>query len=113
MPRTLATGDIKINDWLRLFSKEIVVALLIGIAMAIAVSFIGFFRAGPEVAVVVSLTMTCCVLVGSVIGMSLPFLLEKFNFDPATASAPLITSIADIAGVLMYFSIATWYLGLG
>lgn len=113
MVRALATGDVKIKDWLRLFSKEIVVALLIGIAMAIAVSFIGFFRAGPEVAVVVSLTMTCCVLVGSVIGMSLPFLLQKFNFDPATASAPLITSIADIAGVLMYFSIATWYLGIG
>jgi len=33
--------------------------------------------------------------------------------DPATASGPLITSLADIAGVLIYFSIAAWYLGMG
>lgn len=50
---------------------------------------------------------------GVLVGMSLPFLLSKFNLDPATASAPLITSIADICGVLIYFSIATWYLGIG
>jgi magnesium transporter len=44
--------------------------------------------------------------------MSLPFLLTRFRLDPATASAPLITSLADISGVLIYFSIATWYLGV-
>lgn len=113
MVRALATGDVKIRDWFRLFSKEIFVAVIIGIVMGLAVSLIGFFRAGPEVAVVVSITMICCVTVGSLLGMSLPFLLQKFNFDPATASAPLITSLADIAGVIMYFSIATWYLGIG
>jgi magnesium transporter len=52
------------------------------------------------------------VIVGSLIGMCLPLLLQRFRWDPATASAPLVTSIADIAGVLIYFSIATWYLGL-
>jgi magnesium transporter len=39
-------------------------------------------------------------------GMSLPFLLSKLNIDPATASAPLITSMADIVGIMIYFSIA-------
>ncbi len=43
----------------------------------------------------------------------LPFLLTRLKLDPATASAPLITSLADIAGVMIYSSIATWYLGLG
>jgi len=46
------------------------------------------------------------------IGMLLPFVLTKLNLDPATASAPLITSIADIAGILIYFSIATVFLTL-
>lgn len=41
------------------------------------------------------------------IGMLLPFALTRFGFDPATASAPLITSIAGIGGILIYFSIAT------
>jgi len=42
----------------------------------------------------------------------LPFLLSKLKMDPAAASAPLITSIADIIGVLVYFSIATVVLDL-
>jgi len=112
MVRALATGDVRNADWFKLISKELVVALAIGLTMAVGVSAISFFRA-PEVLVVVALTMTLIVLVGSLLGMSLPFLLTRFGFDPATASAPLITSLADISGVLIYFSIATWYLGLG
>jgi magnesium transporter len=63
-----------------------------------------------DIAVVVAITMVLVVMVGSLIGMSLPFLLHRLNLDPATASAPLVTSIADITGVLVYFSVATWYL---
>jgi magnesium transporter len=111
MVRALATGDVKMRDWLRLLGKEVFVAFLLGITMAVGVAIIASFRA-PEVLVVVSLTMTLVVVVGSLIGMSLPFLLTRLKLDPATASAPLITSLADIAGVMIYFSIATWYLGL-
>ena len=80
--------------------------------MAAAVSLIGFVQGGLNVAVIVALAMAAVVLVGSTIGMSLPFLLDKLKLDPATASGPLVTSIADIAGIIIYFSIATWYLGL-
>ena len=55
--------------------------------------------------------MFVIVIVGSLMGMLLPFLLIRFGLDPATASAPLVTSLADIAGVIIYFSIAAWYLG--
>jgi magnesium transporter len=110
MVRALAIGDVKLKDWLGLLKKEILVALGIGLVMGLAVSLIGIFRAGPEVAVVVAMTMVLTVLFGSLVGMSLPFLLTRFRMDPATASAPLITSIADIGGVLIYFSIASWYL---
>ncbi len=112
MVRSLATGDVRLRDWFGLLRKEVIVAVAMGILMGIAVSPVGIFRAGPEVAVVVALTMVCVVVAGSLIGMLLPFLLQRFRFDPATASAPLVTSLADIAGVLIYFSIATWYLGI-
>lgn len=110
MIRALAVGDVKLSDWCRLLRKEFAVAVPLGLLMGLAVSVIGVFRGGPDVAVVVSLAMSIVVIVGSVIGMSLPFLFSKFRVDPATASGPLVTSIADIAGVLIYFSIATWYL---
>jgi magnesium transporter len=112
MVRALATGDVRRKDWLHLLGKEVGVALGIGLCLGIGVSLIGIFRGGPDIAVVVALTMVAVVLAGSLIGMSLPFLLTRFRLDPATASGPLITSLADMAGVIIYFSIATWYLGL-
>jgi magnesium transporter len=111
MVRALAIGDVAARDWMRLLGREVVVASALGLTMAIAVSVLGILRGGPDVAVVVASTMVLVVVVGSVIGMSLPFLLTRFRVDPATASAPLVTSIADITGVLVYFSIASWYLG--
>ncbi|NLM98718.1 MAG: magnesium transporter, partial [Campylobacteraceae bacterium] len=51
-------------------------------------------------------------LTGSLIGLLLPFIFTKLKLDPATASAPLITSIADISGVVIYFSIASLFFNL-
>lgn len=105
--RAMSIGDVKIKDWFKMFTKEISVSAAIGFTMALAVSAIGLVRGGLDIAIVVSTTMAVIVIVGSVIGMSLPFIFRKFNLDPATASGPLITSICDIAGVLIYFGIAS------
>ncbi|RFA30490.1 magnesium transporter [Alkalilimnicola ehrlichii] len=107
MVRALATGDVQARDWLKLWGKELGVATALGVTMGLAVWGLGLWRGGPEVGTVVALSMVAVVIFGSMIGMLLPFLLTRLNFDPATASAPLITSIADICGILIYFSIAT------
>lgn len=112
MVRALATGDVTLKDWGYLLGKECLVASLLGLTMSAAVVGLGIWRGGSDIAVVVTLTMLVVVLVGSLIGLSLPFLLSRFKLDPATASGPLITSIADVAGVLLYFSIASWYLNI-
>ncbi|WP_038125843.1 magnesium transporter [Thiomicrospira pelophila] len=106
MVRSLATGDVRMKDWGRLMLKEISVAAALGLTMGLAISAIGFWQGGEALALVVGLSMVAVVVVGSLMGMSLPFLLSKLNIDPATASAPLITSMADILGILIYFSIA-------
>jgi len=111
MIRSLAVGEVKLSDWYRLIGKEVLVSLLLGVTMAIGAGIVANFRS-PEIVVVVGLTMVLTVMAGSLIGMLLPFIFTKLKLDPATASAPLITSIADISGVLIYFSIARWYLGL-
>jgi magnesium transporter len=112
MVRALATGEVMIKDWASMLGREFLVAGLLGLTMAVAVSLLGLWRGGPEIALVVALTMQLVVIVGSVIGMSLPFILSRFKLDPAAASAPLITSIADACGVLIYFGMATWLLDL-
>jgi len=111
MVRSLATGEAYMKDWLKLLIKECQVAVLLGITMAAGVAIIAGFRA-PDIIPVVAMTMVCIVVVGSVVGLSLPFLFTRLGMDPAAASTPLITSIADITGVMIYFSLANWYLGL-
>lgn len=110
MVRALATGKAKMSDWLHLLAKEVVVASILGFGMGLAVSLVGFYRGGIDIAIIVSLTMICIVLFGSLVGMSLPFILSKLKLDPATASGPLITTLADIGGVLIYFNVATFVL---
>ncbi|AQU84462.1 MAG: magnesium transporter [Halomonas sp.] len=112
MVRGMATGDVRTRDWAKMLGREVGVALGLGLTMALAVSVVGIFRAGTEIAMVVALSMVLIVMVGSLIGMLLPFILQRFNVDPATASAPLVTSIADASGVLIYFALATAILGL-
>ena len=109
MIRSLAIGDVELSDWYKLIGKELLVSLFLGLTMAVGVAAIASFRS-PEIIWVVSLTMILIVMTGSLIGMLLPFIFTKLKLDPATASAPLITSIADICGVLIYFSVATWLL---
>ncbi len=112
MVRGMATGDVRRSDWTRLLGREVAVALALGLTMALCVLGVGTLRAGTEIASVVAISMVLLVLMGSVIGMLLPLALERLGLDPATASAPLVTSIADIVGVVLYFALATAMLGL-
>ncbi|MFA5630383.1 MAG: magnesium transporter [Porticoccaceae bacterium] len=106
MVRALATGELDVSDWGWVLGRELGVAILLGLSMGCAITVIGILRGGWEIAMVIALSMVLIVVVGSLIGMLLPFLLSRFNMDPATASTPLVTSIADATGVLIYFSIA-------
>jgi magnesium transporter len=112
MVRALATGDVRPADWGRMFLREIAVALALGVTMAAAVSWIGLWRGGPEIAAVVAAAMAAIVAIGALIGVSLPFVFARLDRDPAAASGPLVTSITDVLGVLAYFGIASALLDL-
>ncbi|WP_459207066.1 magnesium transporter [Pseudomonas sp. MLB6B] len=107
MVRGLATGEVVLRDWLQLLGRECGVALALGATMAVAVAGLGILRGGADIALIVASSMVVIVLMGSLIGMSLPFMLSRLKLDPATASGPLVTSIADAVGVLVYFGIAS------
>lgn len=111
MIRSLAVGDVEAKDWLRLATKELLVSFMLGVTMAAGVSLIAVFRS-PDIIPVVATTMIVAVMAGSLVGLTIPFIFTKLKIDPATASAPLITSIADILGVWIYFSMAAWVFNL-
>lgn len=108
--RALAMEEIDLEDWGRVVLRELGVALVLGLTMGLTVWAVGAGKTGLDIAFVVALTMVINVVLMCVVGACTPLFISRLGHDPAVASSPLVTSIADILGVLIYFSIATWYL---
>lgn len=115
MIRALSTGDVRLQEWARVLLRELAIGASIGVTLGALGALLGLYRGGPEMGLllglVVFLTMVTMLVVTNLIGMGLPFILARVRQDPAVASGPLITSIADVVGLLIYFSIATAVLG--
>ncbi len=107
MVRALATGDLRPGEWRATLLKELLVGASLGLVMGLASAVVGLIRGGPAVGLIVGLTMFAVIIVGNTMGVLLPFLLVRLRVDPAVASSPLITSMADATGLLIYFSVAT------
>jgi magnesium transporter len=113
--RALALGDLSSHDWWRVARRECVSGLTLGAILGA----IGFGRValwslvtnsyGPEwmpIAATVGIALTGVVLWGALIGSMLPFGLRRLGFDPATSSAPLVATLVDVTGLVLYFSVA-------
>jgi magnesium transporter len=105
--RALALGEIRFGEWLRVFWRETRAGLLLGAALGT----IGYFRAllwetGPDLALVVGLSMIAIVVWANMVGSLLPIAAKRLGLDPAVMSAPFITTLVDATGLFLYFSIA-------
>jgi len=110
--RAIATNDIHLRSWLKILKKELAVGLSLGLTMALASFTLALFRGGIEIGLIVGISMLCIVVFTNLVGILLPFILTRLRFDPAVASSPLITTVADATGLLLYFNIATWIISL-
>ena len=114
--RAMALGEIKQKDWKRVFRRELAMGLLLGLCLAL----IGYLRIiiwpwrneqyGEHfqlVAATVGTSVIGVVLWGTITGSMLPFILRKFKLDPASASAPAVSTIVDVIGVVIYLTCAS------
>ncbi len=113
--RAMALGQLEVRArdlWLVL-RRELPVLLGLGLAVArLMVLLAGLGQAiAPQVLWVVWLTMVAVTVTGGLLGALLPFAARRLGTDPAVMSAPLITSIMDLVGVVLYFAIAWALLG--
>jgi len=111
--RSMSLGDIDLKDWWRVFLRELLVGTIMGVILGV-VLFVRGFMISNSVLVNISaaLALTIIVIFSNVIGAMLPFIGKLFRIDPAVMSGPLITTIADLGGILIYFAIATSLLNL-
>ncbi|NCQ10927.1 MAG: magnesium transporter [Bacteroidetes bacterium] len=114
--RALSTDDLKREDWALVLRREILSGLLLGTLVAFFGFFILLFYAflnGQEFNLVlwlssaaISLSLLSVIIFGNILGAMLPFLLTKMGFDPAVTSAPFVSTLSDVTGILIYFTIA-------
>jgi magnesium transporter len=118
--RAMALGELKLGDGWRVAAREAVAGVSLGLILAVLgalriVLWEGLFGAYGEhfarIAITVGLSLLGVVLGGALCGSLLPFALRRVGLDPASASAPLVATLVDVSGLLIYFSIARVVLG--
>lgn len=113
--QAMALGEVTLGDWWRVMRREIFSGLMLGVVLG-ALGFIRIYAwqsfSGVYgeywylIATVVSLSLLGVVMWGSLMGSMLPFILRRFGFDPATSSTPFVSTLVDVTGLAIYFSVA-------
>ena len=118
--QAMALGELTITEWWKVLRRELISGLLLGIILG----SIGFFRIllwqnlhifnygiyWKLVAATIFFSLIGIVLWGSVMGSMLPLLLKKLKLDPAASSAPFVATLVDVTGIVIYFSVAYFFL---
>lgn len=111
--RAMGIGEVTWHDFRRVVGREMLVAAALGSVLAGAgFVWVTLFTRDFGIGLTVGLAVLTVILVASTIGAALPMVVTRFGLDPAVASAPLVTTITDATGLLIYFTVAAWILGL-
>lgn len=112
--RGMSLGEIEFRDTFRVIWKEIRIALLCGVSLAVVnfAKLMLFDRVSLSVAAVVCVTMILTIVLAKFIGCLLPILAKQIRLDPAVMASPFITTIVDALSLLIYFRVASMVLGI-
>ncbi|WP_306366496.1 magnesium transporter [Nocardiopsis sp. CC223A] len=104
--RALAVGEVRVRDLPQVIWKEARVGLLLGVMLAGLALAIGALLVGLQVAVVVACSVVAICTWAAIIGSSMPLLARKVGVDPAVVSSPMVATLVDATGLIIYFSVA-------
>ncbi len=105
--RALATGELTLRQWAKVLWKETCAGALIGTVLGLTAFIIAvIFLRDTMIGITVGVSVATVVLVGNLAGAIIPLVFRYLRLDPAIVSAPLITTIIDVTGIIIYFEIA-------
>lgn len=110
--RALAVGEVRVRDLPLVLWKECRVGLMLGLLLAALALGIGSFLVGTAIAIVVGCTVIAICTWAAIIGSMMPLLANKVGVDPAVVSSPMVATLVDATGLIIYFSIARLILGI-
>ena len=111
--RALAIGEVRLKDTWRLLWHELRAGVLLGVVMGL----VGLVRAltwGSEISLAMTVGITLCTIVvwSNVIGALLPPLADRLHIDPTVISGPVMSTLVDATGLVIYFTLARLIIGL-
>jgi len=109
--RGVVLGHIKVSGFLKHFLKEVGIGFSIGLMMGIVSGVIASLWQGiPALGIAVGIALVVTMTLAALLGFLVPYVLIKLNVDQAAGSAPIITSIKDISGLVIYFVLVNVFL---
>jgi magnesium transporter len=114
--RAMAVGEVSLSDFWRVVRREVGAGLSLGLILGVIglcriLLWHGLFGSYGEhfalIALTVGVSLIGVVMWGTLSGAALPFLLRRVGFDPASASAPLVATLVDVSGLVIYFGAAS------
>ena len=110
--RRLAISDEKDHGFVRLVLAEVLTGVVTGAVTGITIFLIvGFWKHNFILGFVIGMAMLFAITVANLAGSLIPMLMDRLGFDPAVASGPFITTLSDLTSVLIYFNIASLFMG--
>ncbi len=111
--RAMALGEVRGRDWWLVMRRELAIGLALGALLGTLASIrvLIWGAAGTYgdhwilIGVTVAFSVTGCVMWGTLAGAMLPFILRRLGADPANASAPLVATLVDVSGIIIYFTV--------
>ncbi len=103
--QSLAKSTDQLDNILKRLSKEISVGMLNGVFLALIIYGIATLFGNSTLGMVVSLSLFVVILFAGIFGTLIPLLLHKYKIDPALATGPFVTTLNDVLGLFIYFSV--------
>ncbi|HZG89845.1 MAG TPA: magnesium transporter, partial [Pseudonocardia sp.] len=110
--RALAVGEVRTSDLPAVLWREVRVGLLLGAMLAAVGMVVATLLVGPAVAAVVAISLIAICTWAATVGATMPLLARRVGIDPAVVSAPMVTTLVDATGLLIYFLTARAVLGV-
>ncbi|WP_083413160.1 magnesium transporter [Bacillus massilinigeriensis] len=110
--RGIATGDFEKESKRSIIIREAGTGFITGLTCGVLVTLIVYFWQGDIfLGALVGISIFCTLIVATLAGSLVPLFMHRMNIDPAVASGPFITTINDIISILIYFGIASAFMG--
>ena len=111
MVRALSVGEVRLRDYFRVIKRELLMGVLLGGTLSLVAVGKAYFLGQPAgIALTVGIALGITIVAANITGASLPIISKSLGFDPALISAPLITTMVDVVGLIVYFETARFML---